>query len=94
MSVEVITVSSKGQIALPAGMRKRMSINQGDKFAAYEDGNVIMLKPLKIPSEEEFKMWLEEASDRASTSGLKEAQVSDIIKEYRAEKRAKKQEDK
>ena len=35
MSIEVITVSSKGQIALPAGMRKRMSISQGDKFAAY-----------------------------------------------------------
>ena len=94
MSIEVITVSSKGQIALPAGMRKRMSINQGDKFAAYEDGNVIVLKPLKVPSEDEFKMWLEEASEWASASGLEEAQLSDIIKEYRAEERARKQEDK
>ncbi len=53
-----------------------------------------MLKPLKVPSEEEFKMWLDEASEWASASGLKEAQVSDIIKEYRAEKRVKKQEGK
>ncbi len=45
MSIEVITVSSKGQIALPAGMRKRMSINQGDKFAAYEDGKSLCLNP-------------------------------------------------
>ena len=90
MSVEVITVSSKGQIALPSGMRKRMSINQGDKFAAYDDGNVIMLKPLKIPSEEEFRLWLDEAAEWAAASGLQESQVSDIIKEYRAETRAKK----
>lgn len=41
MSIEVITVSSKGQIALPAGMRKRMSISKGYEFAAYDDGNVM-----------------------------------------------------
>ena len=94
MSVEVITVSSKGQISLPSGMRRRMSIKQGDKFAAYEDGEVIMLKPLKVPSEDEFKMWLNEAAEWASATGLNESQVSDIIKEYRAEKRAKRKEDK
>ena len=90
MSIEVITVSSKGQIALPAEMRKRMSINQGDKFAVYDAGDTIMLKRLSVPTEEEFKQWLEEASDWATSTGLKAAQVSDIIKEYRAEKREKK----
>jgi len=90
MSIEVITVSSKGQIALPAEMRKRMYINQGDKFAVYDAGDTIMLKRLSVPTEEEFKQWLEEASDWATSTELKAAQVSDIIKEYRAEQREKK----
>ena len=86
MSVDVLTVSSKGQISLPIEMRKRLSISQGDKFAAYETGDVIMLKPLKLPSEKEFLKWLDSASVWASETGLLESQVSDIIDEYRAEK--------
>lgn len=87
MSVEVITVSSKGQIAIPAEMRKRMSINQGDKFAAYEDGNVIMLKPIKIPTEDDFKAWLSEARDWASSINLTESDINDAIKTVRGRKR-------
>ena len=87
MSIEVITVSSKGQIALPAGMRKRMSINKGDKFAAYEDGNVIMLKPLTIPTEEDFKGWLSEAQEWASNVNLTEDDINDAIKTVRGRKR-------
>ena len=90
MSIEVITVSTKGQIALPAEIRKRMSINQGDKFAVYDAGDTILLKRLSVPTEEEFKQWLEAASEWATSTVLTEAQVSDIIKEYRAEKREKK----
>lgn len=89
MSVDVLTVSSKGQISLPVEMRKRLSIKQGDKFAAYDAGDVILLKPLKLPTEEDFMLWLDEASEWAKKNDLQESQVSDIIKKYRAEKKAK-----
>lgn len=87
MSVEVITVSSKGQIALPAEMRKRMSINKGDKFAAYEDGNVIMLKPLKLPTEDDFKAWLSEAQEWATSVDLTENDIDEAINSVRGRKR-------
>ena len=89
MSVDVLTVSSKGQIALPVEMRRRLSIKQGDKFAAFENGDVIVLKPIKLPTEDEFMLWLDEASAWAKDINLQESQVSDIISEYRAEKRRK-----
>ena len=89
MSVDVLTVSSKGQIALPVEMRRRLSIKQGDKFAAFENGDVIVLKPIKLPTEDEFMLWLDEASAWAKDINLQESQVSDIISEYRAEKRSK-----
>lgn len=89
MSVDVLTVSSKGQIALPIEMRRRLSIKQGDKFVAFDNGDVIVLKPIKLPTEDEFMLWLNEASAWAKNVNLQESQVSDIISEYRAEKRAK-----
>ena len=89
MSSDVLTVSSKGQIALPIEMRRRLSIKQGDKFAAFDNGDVIVLKPIKLPTEDEFMLWLNEASAWAKNVNLQESQVSDIISEYRAEKRAK-----
>ena len=89
MSVDVLTVSSKGQIALPIEMRRRLSIKQGDKFAAFDNGDVIVLKPIKLPTEDEFMLWLNEASAWAKNVNLQESHVSDIISEYRAEKRAK-----
>ena len=87
MEVHVLTVSSKGQISLPINMRKMMSINAGDKLVAYASGDAIMLKPLKLPSVEEFEKSLEEAETWAATVGCKESDVSDIIKGVRRKKR-------
>ena len=89
MSVDVLTVSSKGQIALPVEMRRRLSIRQGDKYAVFENGDVIVLKPIKLPTEDEFMIWLDEASAWTKTIDIQQSQVSDIISEYRAEKRSK-----
>ena len=52
MNIYVLTVSSKGQVVLPAEIRKQLSISSGDKLAAYASGDIIMLKVIKIPSEE------------------------------------------
>ena len=54
MSIDVLTVSSKGQIVLPAEMRKRLSIGSGAKLAAYASDDVIMLKLITIPTERDF----------------------------------------
>ena len=61
MNTQVLTVSSKGQISLPIAIRKRLSIDPGDKLVAYTSGDVIMLKTLKLPTAEEFEASLDEA---------------------------------
>ena len=83
MGVNVVTVSSKGQISLPAEIRKELSIVQGDRFAAYASGDTIILKKVKIPTVEEFKLFLDEAQEWAASVGYKEEDVNDIIKEVR-----------
>ena len=48
MSVDVLTVSSKGQIVLPAPVRKALSIVAGEKLVAYSTGDSILLKKLEL----------------------------------------------
>ena len=87
MSIQVVTVSSKGQIAIPSDMRREMSIETGTKLAAYTDGSVIILKPLEVPSLEEFRETLNRAASWAQESGLKEDDVESIVKSARRRRR-------
>ncbi len=87
MEAQIVTVSSKGQISLPVSIRKRLSIDTGDKLVAYTSGDVIMLKILKIPSAEEFEAALDDAQKWAASVGYEESDVSDIIKSVREKKR-------
>ena len=87
MNAQVLTVSSKGQISLPASIRKLLSINKGDKLVAYTSGDVVMLKALKLPTIEEFEKSMDEAQDWAASVGYEEQDVNDIIKSVRAKKR-------
>ena len=88
MSVEVLSVSSKGQIVLPVGMRKQMSIKEGAKLAAYALGDMIMLKPIDVPTEDDFKKSLDKAAMWAKEAGYEESDVNDIVKTYRKSKKS------
>jgi len=88
MSVDVLTVSSKGQIVLPAAMRKAMSLVSGDKLIAYSSGDSILLKPLEVPKEDDCKKWLDEARAWAAESGMTEDDIPGIIADVRARKHA------
>ncbi|RMG68051.1 MAG: AbrB/MazE/SpoVT family DNA-binding domain-containing protein [Calditrichaeota bacterium] len=41
------TISSKGQITIPAKIRKQLGLNPNDKVALIFRGNEIILKPIK-----------------------------------------------
>ena len=81
MSVEVLTVSSKGQVVLPAAMRRALSIVEGTKLAAYALGDTILLKPVKVPTEDDFLLFLDEAQAWAEDAGYEESDIATIIAE-------------
>lgn len=87
MDAQVLTVSSKGQISLPVNIRKRLSIDTGDKLVVYASDDAIMLKTLKLPSAEEFEAALSEAQAWAASAGYAEEDVNDIIKSARRNRR-------
>lgn len=88
MSTDVLTVSSKGQVVLPARLRKKLSIGTGDHLAVYTSGDVIMLKRIDMPSEDDFASRLDEAEAWARSVDLRESDVDDAIAAVRARKRA------
>jgi AbrB family looped-hinge helix DNA binding protein len=89
MAIDILSVSSKGQIVLPVEMRKKLGIEAGSKLAAYAWGDIIILKPIDIPTEDDFRKSLNEAAAWAKEAGYKEDDVSDIIKTYRKNRKTR-----
>jgi AbrB family looped-hinge helix DNA binding protein len=87
MKVEIIRVSAKGQISLPADIRKSLSISDGDALAAFATDKAIVLRPIKLPTEEEFSGWLEEAQAWAREAGYTEEDLGGVIKSVRIKNR-------
>ena len=87
MSVDVLTVSSKGQVVLPAAMRRSLSIEAGAKLAAYAAEDCILLKVMRVPTAQEFREKQDEAQAWAASVGYREEDVDEIIKSHRRSRR-------
>lgn len=62
---EVVLVSSRGQITLPAGMRKQLGIQPGGAVIIEESGGELRLKPatvleVELYSDEQIAAWDQE----------------------------------
>lgn len=69
--MDVVTLSSKGQIVIPSKVRKKFSLKEGDSLVIVEENDAIRLQPLVDLS----KLW---GVDRLKNTG-------DAVKELRKE---------
>jgi AbrB family looped-hinge helix DNA binding protein len=80
--VEMVTVSSRGQIAIPASVRDRMELEKGSKLLVISEGDTILLRKIdesavEASLEDVLKpMWAE-----AKESGVDEEDVEKLIHE-------------
>jgi AbrB family looped-hinge helix DNA binding protein len=49
--MDIVTLSSKGQIVIPSKVRKKFSLKQGDSLVIVEEKDAIRLQPLVNLSE-------------------------------------------
>ena len=49
-SIEITSISSRGQVVIPQGLRQKLNILEGEKFVIIGEGNTIVLKKLEMPS--------------------------------------------
>ena len=87
MEFDVAKVSSSGQIFLPTKIRQKLSIAEGDSLAVYATDKVIVLKPLELPTVQEFSHWLDESQVWAKEAGYEEEDVAAVTKSVRRKKR-------
>jgi antitoxin PrlF len=83
-AVELTTLSSKGQLVIPATIRADLRISGGEKFAVVSDGENILLRRVELPKVETFRRLIQRSRAYARQVGLKQTDVKKAIKRVRS----------
>ena len=72
--IEIGTVSSRGQIAIPADVRRELDLKEGEKVIFVLNGDTLIVKKLSLQSKiwEEIKMPLDENQKKLKNFNSKE----------------------
>lgn len=80
------TVSSNGQIVIPAEIRRRLGISEGTKLLILEEGGDLVLKPLREEDlEETFASTLDRLHRAFEEAGLSREEVDEEVQAHRGE---------
>jgi len=82
-TVDVTSVSSKGQVVIPRIFRKNLGIETGDKLLVLSDGANLLLKPMEEPRLDTFKRLINESRRYAKEAGLKRDDIPQVIRKVR-----------
>ncbi|MEK6973932.1 MAG: AbrB/MazE/SpoVT family DNA-binding domain-containing protein [Nanoarchaeota archaeon] len=83
-SIELGTISSRGQIAIPSNIRNEMDLKEGEKVLFLLSGDTLLVK--KVTSKT-FSHITKPLKEEARRVGFKESEVPKIIAGVRAKKR-------
>ena len=86
-TMEVTTISSKGQVVIPANIRHEMGLSNGSKLIVVTDGDNLLLKPVQTPRLQAFRALVRRSEQYAKEAGLKKRDVSKTLKKIRNENR-------
>ena len=64
-------MSSKGQVVIPEGIRKRMGLKAGAQFVVVGDKDVVILKAISPPAMEDFDELIAQARSASRTAAFK-----------------------
>jgi len=85
--IEVVNLSSKGQLVIPKSMREEMGLNQMDKFVLVNDKDTIIMKRLQ---EEEIKSRMKSLMKEFTKEFTKEKITKeDLKREIKAVRKSK-----
>ncbi|MBN2458573.1 AbrB/MazE/SpoVT family DNA-binding domain-containing protein [Candidatus Woesearchaeota archaeon] len=79
-AIEMGTISSRGQIAIPSNIRNLMGLEDGTKILFFAENDTIMLKKV---TQETFAAITKPLKAAIKNSGLKEKDVVDIVHKAR-----------
>jgi AbrB family looped-hinge helix DNA binding protein len=76
-------MTSKGQVVIPEGVRKRLGLKAGARFVVIGERDVVILKEITPPSMSEFDEMIASARRGARRAGMKRSDVERAVRETR-----------
>jgi AbrB family looped-hinge helix DNA binding protein len=87
-TIDMVTISSKGQIVIPKKIMKMLGLKEQDKLLVFSKGENILFKKVKPDIyEKSIRDILVPLREKAETRGLMEEDVEKEIKTHRTQKR-------
>jgi AbrB family looped-hinge helix DNA binding protein len=84
--VATTRMSSKGQVVIPEGIRKRLGLKAGSQFVVVGDRDTVILKAISPPTLADFDELMSEARRQARQAGMKRSDIVAAIREGRGAK--------
>jgi AbrB family looped-hinge helix DNA binding protein len=81
--LETTRLSSKGQVVLPQGIRRKLHLTHGAKFVVIGEGDTVILKKITPPSPQSIKRLLRKSQAYARRAGLKPSDVRRAVRKVR-----------
>jgi antitoxin PrlF len=82
-SMQITTMSSRGQIVIPQALRDVLALGEGAKFLILGEGDTIILKRLEVPSTDELRALLAHSRQIAKKGKLKKSDLKRVIAQER-----------
>jgi len=83
MTVDITSMSSRGQVVIPMNLREVMGLKDGEKFAITGKEDTIILKKIQMPSFNNFDKLVKETSDFAKKQKLTQKDLSNAVSRAR-----------
>jgi len=86
--LEVTSLSTRGQVVIPNDIRENMNLEPGTKMIIIQEGDNILLKPIKAPRMGQFGKIIALGDKVRNELNLKESDVDQAIKKVRKKSNA------
>lgn len=84
--IDVVTVSSRGQVSIPADVRRELDLEEGAKLLVVSKGDNILLKKVDESFvEKSLEDVLKPMWEKAENAGIDEDDAEELIDEQRQE---------
>jgi antitoxin PrlF len=87
-TLDVTTMSSKGQVVIPTDIRKELGLLTGVKLMVLTDGANLLLKPLQTPKLQTFHALVRRSRHYAKAAGLTKHTLAKALRKVRHAGRA------
>jgi len=87
-TLDMTTMSSKGQVVIPTDIRKELGLLTGAKLMVLTDGANLLLKPVQTPKLQTFHTLIQRSRRYAKQAGLRKSTLAKALRAVRHASRA------